>query len=414
MSTLLGPAPTCTLPPPQEEAPPVQRGPIVGVGIFSAVLLAIVGTQHGAKFAVLLALGLGLGVALFHARFGFTSGWRQLVAVGNGAGVRAHALLLGTAATLCMVLLASGTGLFGSTPQPAGAPIGLALLLGSFLFGLGMQLGGACASGTLFAVGSGQGSVLVTLVGFIVGSVLYTWQFDLVDDLPTWEPVLLQDHLGYGGAWAVTIAALLAIVGASRVYQARRNPPPTGRPPTAQGLARIWRGSWPMLAGAVVLAVLAAGVLLVSGGIWGVTSAFALWGAKLLQLVGMHPENWTFWQQPAQAAQLSGSVLADKNSLTDIGIVLGAAIAATLAGVWSFRHRFSGKEATAAFLGGILLGIGARLASGCNIGAYLGGISTGSLSGWIWGLVALAGTWAGLKLRPLFGLAVPRSDDSVC
>ena len=414
MTTLLGPAPTCALPPPQEVAPPVQRRSLLGVGAVAAVLLVVVGSQHGAKFAVLLALGLGLGVALFHARFGFTSGWRQLVAVGNGAGVRAHALLLGTAATLCMILLASGTGLFGTTPQPAGTPIGLALLLGSFLFGLGMQLGGACASGTLFAVGSGQSSVIVTLFGFIVGSVLYTWQFELVDDLPTWDAVLLQDHVGYGGAWAITIAALMAIVAGSRVYQARRNPPPTGRPPTAAGIARVWRGSWPMLVGAVVLAVLAAGVLLVSGGIWGVTSAFGLWGARVLQVLGMHPETWAFWQQPAQADQLSGSILADKNSLTNIGIILGAAIAATLAGVWSFRHRFQGKEVAAALIGGILLGIGARLASGCNIGAYLGGISTGSLSGWLWGVVALAGTWVGIKLRPLFGLAVPRSDDSVC
>jgi uncharacterized membrane protein YedE/YeeE len=414
MSTLLGPAPTCTPPPPLQTAPPVQRGALIGVGVVSAVLLAYVGLQHGAKPAALLALGLGLGMALFHARFGFTSGWRQLVAVGNGAGVRAHALLLGTAATLCMMLLASGTGLFGTTPQPAGGQIGVALLLGSFLFGLGMQLGGACASGTLFAVGSGQASVLVTLLGFIVGSVLYTWQFALVDDLPAWDPVLLQDHVGYGGAWAVTIAALLAIVVASRAYQSRRNPPPVGRPPTAEGITRIWRGSWPMLTGAVVLAVLAAGVLLVSGGTWGVTSAFSLWGAKVLQLVGLHPEAWAFWQQPGQAEQLAGPVLADKNSLTDIGIVLGAAVAATLGGVWSLRHRFDLKEVAAALTGGILLGIGARLASGCNIGAYLGGISTGSLSGWLWGVVALAGTWVGLKIRPLFGLAVPRSDDSIC
>lgn len=392
----------------------MQRLPLVGLALGSAGLITWVSTQHGARFAVLLALGLGLGVALFHARFGFTSGWRQLVAVGNGSGVRAHALLLGTAATICMLLLASGTGLFGSTPQPAGAPIGLALLLGSFLFGLGMQLGGACASGTLFAVGSGQSSVIVTLAGFIVGSVLYTWQFDLVDDLPSWDTVLLQDHLGYGGAWAVTIAVLLAIVLGSRAHQARRNPPPTGRPPTARGVARVWRGSWPMLTGAVVLAVLAGGVLLVSGGIWGITSAFGLWGAKVLQLLGAHPETWTYWQQPGQVGQLAGPVLADKNSLTDIGIVLGAAVAATLAGVWSFRHRFTGREVAAAFIGGILLGVGARLASGCNIGAYLGGISTGSLSGWVWGVAALAGTWVGIKLRPLFGLAVPRSDDSVC
>jgi uncharacterized protein len=65
-------------------------------------------------------------------------------------------------------------------------------------------------------------------------------------------------------------------------------------------------------------------------------------------------------------------------------------------------------------VGGIAMGLGAQLASGCNIGAYLAGIASGSLSGWIWGLAALAGTWVGLHGRQLFGLAVPRPSGSVC
>uniref|UniRef100_UPI0025E59D53 YeeE/YedE thiosulfate transporter family protein n=1 Tax=uncultured Aeromicrobium sp. TaxID=337820 RepID=UPI0025E59D53 len=212
MSSLLTPAPTSAPAPSAPPAPPVQRGP-AAIALTIAVMAVLgVGFGHGLQEAVLLMLGLGLGLALFHARFGFTSGWRQLVAVGNGSGVRAHALLLGTAATLGLIVLASGSSLFAHTPAPAGAPLGVGLLLGSFLFGIGMQLGGACASGTLFAVGSGQSSILVTLAGFIAGSVLYTWQYDLVDDLPAWEPILLQDHVGYLGAWTITIGLLLLIV----------------------------------------------------------------------------------------------------------------------------------------------------------------------------------------------------------
>jgi uncharacterized membrane protein YedE/YeeE len=414
MTALLAPAKTSTPPADQPAAPPVQRVATVVAAAIAVLLVAYVSDRHGARQGVLLTLGLGLGLALFHSRFGFTSGWRQLVAVGNGAGVRAHALLLGVAATFGLLILSTGAGLFGSQPSPAAGPLGVGLLVGSFLFGLGMQLGGACASGTLFAVGSGQSSILVTLFGFIVGSVLYAWQFDLVDDLPALDPVLLQDHVGFGGAWVVTIAVLLAIVVASKAAQARRNPPPTGRPPTAAGLARVLRGAWPMLVGAVVIGVLAAGVLWVSGGIWGVTSAFGLWGSKLLQLLGAHPETWTYWQQPGQAAQLNAPLLSDKTTLTNIGIILGAALASTIAGAYSLRHRFHGRETVAALLGGILLGVGARLAHGCNIGAYLGGITTGSVSGWIWGLAALGGTWVGLRARPWFGLGVPRSNDSIC
>ncbi|GAA2737314.1 YeeE/YedE family protein [Pedococcus aerophilus] len=411
---LIAPAPTCALPPPAEKAGPVQVKPLAVFGALALALLWWVGSQYGAQKAVLLALGLGLGVALFHSRFGFTSGWRQLVAVGNGAGLRAHALLVGTTATIAALLLGTGTGLFGTTPAPAGGPLGVGLLAGAFIFGLGMQLGGACASGTLFAVGAGQASILLTLFGFIVGSVLYTWQYGLVDDLPAFEPIVLGEEIGWFGSWAVTIAALLLVVWGSKVYQARRNPPPTSPAPTAHGFARVIRGSWPMLVGAVVLAVLAVGVLLVSGGIWGVTSAFALWGTKVLQVLGAHPEEWAYWQQAAPAKQLAAPVLSDKNTLTNVGIMIGAGLAAAAGGTYTLRHRVPWKVAVAAVLGGIMLGIGARLAQGCNIGAYLGGISTGSLSGWVWGVAALAGTWVGLKLRPLFGLGVPKADDSVC
>nr|WP_208001901.1 YeeE/YedE thiosulfate transporter family protein [Aeromicrobium camelliae] len=137
MSSLLTPARTSVPTPPSPPAPPVQRGPAAVALTIAAAAVLFVGLRHGAQQAVLLALGLGLGFTLFHARFGFTSGWRQLVAVGNGSGVRAHALLLGTAATLGLIVLASGNSLFGNAPAPAGAPLGVGLLLGSFLFGSG-------------------------------------------------------------------------------------------------------------------------------------------------------------------------------------------------------------------------------------------------------------------------------------
>jgi uncharacterized membrane protein YedE/YeeE len=412
--SFLAPAPTCVAPPVPDPAAPAQWRPLAAIGVLGAALLAYVGLTHGARPALLLALGVGLGLALFHSRFGFTSAWRQLVGVGNGAGLRAHALLLGTTATLFALIIGTGTGLFGSTPAPSGGTLGVGLVLGAFLFGIGMQLGGACASGTLFAVGSGQGTIVLTLFGFIAGSVLYTWAYPLVDDLPALPSVVLSEHIGWFGSWAVTIAALLVVVAVTRAVQARRNPPPTGVPPTARGVARVVRGSWPLWAGAVALAVLGAGVLVVSGGAWGVTSAFALWGAKALQAIGLQPETWAYWQQPAQAKMLAGPVLSDKTSLTNIGIMIGAAVAATAGGAWLLHRSIPWRTALAAVLGGVIMGVGARLASGCNIGAYLAGIASGSLSGWVWGGAALLGTWVGLRGRQLFGLANPKPSDSVC
>ncbi|SDH76884.1 hypothetical protein SAMN05192558_10345 [Actinokineospora alba] len=391
------------------EPDPVRAIPLATALLLAAILSTYVWTTFGPKSGTLLILGLGLGITLFHSRFGFTSAWRQLIAVGNGQGLRAHTLLLGTAATLIALIVVTSSG-----PTPKGGPIGLALFAGAVLFAIGMQLGGACASGTLFAVGAGQSAIVLTLGGFIAGSVAYTWAFPIFDGWPQLAPVVLADHVGWLGSWLITVAALAAIVAVTQVVQKRRTPPPVDSVPTAKGLARIVRGSWPMLVGAAVLGTLAAAVFLVSGGIWGVTFAFALWGAKLLQALGLHPELWEFWQSASNAKALAAPIWVDKTSLTNIGIMIGAAIAAAAAGVWRIHRRIPWRTALAAVLGGILMGVGARLAGGCNIGAYLGGISVGSLHGWLWGVFALGGTWIGLALRPVFGLANPKPADSAC
>ncbi len=110
----------------------------------------------------------------------------------------------------------------------------------------------------------------------------------------------------------------------------------------------------------------------------------------------------------------AGPVLRDKNSLTGIGIMIGTAVAAAAAGAWKIHSSIPWRTAVAALLGGVLMGISARMAGGCNIGAYLGGISTGSLHGRLWGVFALGGTWLGLRLRPLFGLANSAPSVSSC
>jgi uncharacterized membrane protein YedE/YeeE len=107
-------------------------------------------------------------------------------------------------------------------------------------------------------------------------------------------------------------------------------------------------------------------------------------------------------------------VLADRTSLTDLGIVLGAALASAAGGAWALHRRVAFNTAVAAVVGGVLMGVGARLASGCNIGAYLAGIASGSASGWLWGVAALGGTWLGLRGRRLLGLSVPTPRDGSC
>jgi uncharacterized membrane protein YedE/YeeE len=88
----------------------------------------------------------------------------------------------------------------------------------------------------------------------------------------------------------------------------------------------------------------------------------------------------------------------------NFGIIFGAMAAAALAGKFSPVLRIGWKQILTAVIGGLLMGYGARLAYGCNIGAYLGGIVSGSLHGWLWGIFAFAGSSMMALMKPRLGL----------
>ena len=57
----------------------------------------------------------------------------------------------------------------------------------------------------------------------------------------------------------------------------------------------------------------------------------------------------------------------------------------------------------ATVVAGFVMGYAARLAFGCNVGAFFSGISTGSLHGWAWFVAAFLGSHYGIKLHPVLG-----------
>lgn len=370
----------------------------------------------GAQMGVLGIVGLLLGVVLYRARFGFTSAWRQLVAVGQGRAIRAQMVMLAAGSVLFALVLSQHWGFFGTTPKPYVFPLGVSLVVGSFLFGLGMQLAGSCASGTLYVAGSGQGVTIATLLGFVVGSVLGSWSFPFWTKRTPAGPAvsLAQSRLGYGGALLVQLAAFALIAGVTLYIQRRRTPPPIKESPAVPGWSRLIRGTWPFIVGALGLALLNAVTLAISGQPWGITFAFALWGAKALQGIGYNISSWPYWHAGPNASALHHSILANVTSTMDIGIILGALIAAGLAGSFTRWRLPKPKIVVAAVIGGLCMGYGARIAFGCNIGSYFSGIVSFSLHGWVWAAMALIGTWVGIKFRPLFGLTNPKPTDSVC
>jgi uncharacterized membrane protein YedE/YeeE len=353
--------------------------------------------------AALWVVGTLLGAVLYHASFGFTSAWRHFIANRRGAGLRAQMLMLAIGVVLFFPALSSGT-LFGHAVTGYVFPVGTSVAVGSLMFGIGMQLGGGCASGTLFAVGGGSTRMIVTLFFFVIGSLIGTAQLPWWSAQPAFKPYSIIHGFGVGPAIAINLAVFAVIAGITVVLEKRRHGGLASDVQVSHRRLRWLIGPWPMWAGAIALAILNFATLALAGRPWGVTSAFALWGAKGAAALGVDVASWPYWHQQAKA--LAAPLSFDITTVMDIGIMVGAFGASVLAGRFDPVWRVPARSLAAAVLGGLLLGYGARLSFGCNIGSYFSGIVSGSLHGWLWLVCAFIGSIIGTRLRPLFGLTV--------
>ena len=352
-----------------------------GLLAFGLVLVAGVFAWAGPRAAFLVAIGLGFGLVLEGLRFGFAGPWRTVVAERDARGLIAQLLAIGATTALAMPLLAAAPGELSG----AHAPVGTGMILGAFAFGLAMQIVLGCGSGTLVNAGSGNLVGLVALLGFVGGSFAGTLHLDFWTGLGTLPVITLQGVLGDGGGLALTLGGL-GLVGYAAV---RRAVPGKRLPPL-----RLW-------VAAGLIAALALLNLIVAGQPWGIVYGLGLWGAKIAEAGGADLAATAYWATPANAERLSASVLTDVTSLTNIGLIVGAFLA--------MRWR-RGPDAPAAalrlpgwaavLLAGLVLGYSARMAFGCNVGAFFSGISTGSLHGWVWFAAAFGGSMLGLRLRP--------------
>ena len=333
--------------------PAVQRRVLYAVLIAGAVLLVQIVDLGGARNGLLLGIGLGLGVALYHASFGFTGAYRRAIAEGDISGVTAQLLMIGAAMLLFAPVLSEGRA-YGQGVAGALALVILSMAFGAFIFGIGMQLGGGCASGTLFATGSGNPRMAVVLAFFCAGAFWGSLDLHWWVRLPRLGTVSLSRELGWPGALGLQLGALALIYWGLRRYGGRHRRPLWW----ADGFSwtALLRGPWPLLLGAGLLVLLNWATLLVAGHPWTITWAFSLWAAKVAVALGWDPATSSFWSGGFQQAALARSVLADTTSIMNIGIVLGALAAATLAGRAGSASPIPWSSLAAAVLGGLLMG----------------------------------------------------------
>eukprot|EP01065_Artemidia_motanka_P009999 TRINITY_DN1521_c0_g2_i1.p1 TRINITY_DN1521_c0_g2~~TRINITY_DN1521_c0_g2_i1.p1 ORF type:complete len:941 (+),score=213.68 TRINITY_DN1521_c0_g2_i1:78-2825(+) len=394
------------------------------------LLQAAGGQRDGSWRALLLLfLGVGLGALLDRSDFAFTRALRRFILRGKAdvGGVRELQsiwlmLILVSAAYLPLLIL-SGSYVDGRAAVGWVNPIGVPLVVGSAVFGVGQQLAGGCGSGCVSNASTGSALSVVVLLSFVCGSVLGGMSHDWWKDWPESDGFSFVTDMPRG------LGTLLhfLILAVPYYYLCRWDDgsaddatAPTPSEPNALRKYRVFRrigddgGVLPAafdaaLFGPVSLNQAAAGlaalnllVMLTRNQPWGITFAFSEWGANLLESFGA-PISDDF----GYYSDLRGNVFASDGTSP---IVFGMLIGAVLSAVVSRDAFMRGSPRpplpvfAAGCLGGLLLGIGARMARGCNIGAFVSGVASFSGAAWVWFVCNALGNVVGVHLRPLFRL----------
>ena len=372
----------------------------------------------GVRQGLLALLGIGFGAMLQGTRFGFTTGWRDFIERRDPQGLWAQMLLMVLAAAIALPLIAgSGGEIVGAV-----APLTLSLVLGAFLFGAAMQLADGCGSGTLYKAGAGAPLSFAVLPTFALGS------FVGASHQPGWIalgglPAVDLLAWGWPTALALTVAGcgLVAWLAGRAQAQSAASQPTASPTPTPQHAAQQvmragtasfvpaaetaragsrWARRWWL--GALLLAALYGLNLIVAGQPWGIVYGIGVWGAKIASALGWSPVGDPFWGVEPHAARLAEPLLADITSVTNLGLLYGALAASRWNGPADFRLP-SNRRLIAACIAGLVMGYSSRMAFGCNVGAYLGGIASASLHGWVWFALAFAGSIIGVRIRRRIG-----------
>ncbi len=145
----------------------------------------------------------------------------------------------------------------------------------------------------------------------------------------------------------------------------------------------------------VVSVLLSYGIYIFSGqgSIWGITTGESKIGGWVWRQLGAQIEQLKYFQQFKLTP-----LLEDPTQLVVIAILIGGLSAALLSRSYAFKHLPGKYMLVQAVIGGFLLGYGARLALGCNIGNFFSAWAAGGTHAVIFTATLLAGSFIGFKI----------------
>lgn len=270
------------------------------------------------------------------------------------------------------------------------APV--AVIVGGFLFGLGIILAGGCASGTWYRSGEGLVGSWIALAMYALSSAAMKGGVlgdvnDALRDI-TVDATTVPDSLGISAWWfAVPLAVLTAVLVRHFLAKEKAAPAMATLSPRKTGIAHLLTEKlWHVFGTAAIVGVL--GVVA-----WPLSDATGRNDG-----LGITTPSSNLVKGIVNGTQdADGNSYFDWGVLLVLGILVGSFIAAKASG--EFRVRLpDARQAVRSVGGGVLMGVGAAWAGGCTVGNGMVQTSLFSYQGWVALLFIALGVGVAAKL----------------
>ena len=307
-----------------------------------------------------LIIGILFGYVLQRGRFCFYSAIRDPILLKD------NKLLKGIGIALCVEMIGFSF-LVMNDPSILTKKqfFWLPQIVGGLIFGIGMVFAAGCASGTTYRVGEGMMGSLVALIGLTFG--VYLVKPGGILNALNGEMLAISPKtpLTIGGDFAWILMLVIGILGLllfvwKDILPALKE----------KKKINILKDAWPYWLSGLILGIIA-------------IVTFAVWN-NLLGITG-------HWWNVGNAFITSSDI--SLGGWMVLGIILGALISALIAGELKLRAPKDGKILVLQFLGGIMLGVGAAFAGGCNIGNLLSGVPLLSVGSILTSICLILGCW---------------------
>jgi uncharacterized membrane protein YedE/YeeE len=340
-----------------------------------------------------IVVGLMLGFVLQRGRFCLNSAFRDIVFLEDLELFRAYLICVVVAVIGSNLLEDAGlimtldrqTGQLATSGLMRQNLLPVANVFGGFLFGLGIVLAGGCASGIVYRLGEGHMSALIAIFGFFFGVATTTsgmlrpfhqyLQGFRIEVFGKTNPALWDL---FGGGFTVKWLTIGVFSIAALIFVFR------GKPTFGKsGKGYSW-GLTGVLIG--VLTILA----------WEISSLFGGFPRGMAITTPMreffNSVLFNSSYSPFPEFSFLGIFKGTWGVFFIFSIPIGAAISALALKEFSWKIS-SAKEILTVLFGSFLMGIGAVIAGGCNLGHGVTGMSTMALSSIVAIMAIILGNW---------------------